>query len=91
MGKRSERSSGLLIGEDVLQTLKLIKIGTSIGAVISKEMLNRLKVKKGDSLYAIETPEGYLFTRYDPAIEEQIKAGCDFMKTYRETFKALAK
>lgn len=51
----------------------------------------RLKVEKGDSLYAIETPEGYLLTPYDPAIEEQLKAGRDFMKEYRETFKALAK
>ena len=74
-----------------MQTLKLTKIGTSTGAVIPKEMLNRLKVEKGDSLYAIETPEGYLLTPYDPTIEEQLKTGRDFMKEYRETFKALAK
>ena len=74
-----------------MQTLKLTKIGTSIGAVIPKEMLNRLKVEKGDTLYAIETPEGYLLTPYDPAIEEQLQVGRDFMKKYRETFKALAK
>jgi putative addiction module antidote len=74
-----------------MQRLKLTKLGTSTGAVIPKEMLNRLKVKKGDSLFAIETPEGYLLTPYDPAIENQLKAGRDFMKEYRETFKALAK
>ncbi len=74
-----------------MQTLKLTKFGTSTGAVIPKEMLNRLKVGKGDSLYAIDTPEGYLLTPYDPAIEEQLLAGRDFMKEYRETFKILAK
>jgi putative addiction module antidote len=74
-----------------MQTLKLTKIGTSTGAVIPKEMLVRLKVKKGDVLYAIETPEGYLLTPYDPAIEEQLEAGREFMKEYRDTFKALAK
>lgn len=74
-----------------MQTLKLTKIGTSTGMVIPKEMLHRLKVEKGDSLFAIETPEGYLLTPYDPTIEEQLKAGRDFMKAYRETFKALAK
>jgi putative addiction module antidote len=74
-----------------MQRLKLTKLGTSTGAVIPKEMLNRLKVKKGDTLFAIETPEGYLLTPYDPAIEEQMRAGRDFMKEYRETFKALAK
>jgi hypothetical protein len=54
-------------------------------------MLARLKVGKGDTLYAIETAEGYLLTPYDPTIEEQLKAGKRFMKDYRETFKALAK
>jgi len=74
-----------------MQTLKLTKIGTSTGAVIPKEMLARLKVEKGDMLYAIETPEGYLLTPYDPAIEEQLEVGREFMKEYRDTFKALAK
>jgi putative addiction module antidote len=74
-----------------MQTLKLTKIGTSTGAVIPKEMLVPLKVEKGDMLYAIETPEGYLLTPYDPAIEEQLEAGREFMKEYRDTFKALAK
>jgi putative addiction module antidote len=74
-----------------MQTLKLTRIGTSVGAVIPKEMLTRLKVERGDSLFAIETPEGYLLTPYDPAIEEQLRAGRDFMKEYRETFKVLAK
>ncbi|MGH9608219.1 MAG: AbrB/MazE/SpoVT family DNA-binding domain-containing protein [Bryobacteraceae bacterium] len=74
-----------------MQTLKLTKMGTSTGMVIPKEMLHRLKVEKGDSLFAIETPEGYLLTPYDPTIEEQLKAGRDFMKANRETFKALAK
>ena len=58
--------------------------------VIPKEMLGRLKVGKGDSLFAIETAEGYLLTPYDPAVAEEIKAGRQFMKEYRETFKALA-
>ena len=54
-------------------------------------MLVRLKVGKGDTLYAIETDEGYLLTPYDPAIDDQLKAGRQFMKQYRDTFKALAK
>jgi len=74
-----------------MQTLKLTKIGTSTGTVIPKEMLTRMKVEKGDCLYAIETPEGYLLTPYDPSIQEQLDAGLEFMKEYKETFKALAK
>ena len=74
-----------------MTSLKLTKIGTSTGTIIPKEMLVRMKVEKGDTLFAIETKEGYLITPYDPAIAEQLDAGREFMKDYRETFKALAK
>ena len=74
-----------------MQILKLTEIGSSTGAVLPTEMLNRLKVEKGDRLFATETQEGYLLTPYDPAIEKQLNAGREFMKEYRETFKALAK
>lgn len=74
-----------------MPTLKLTTIGTSTGLVIPKEMLSRLKVEKGDSLFAVETPDGYLLTPYDPAIEEQLEAGRRFMKEYRDTFRELAK
>ena len=72
-------------------TLKLTAIGTSTGVVIPKEMLSRMKVERGDILHVIETPEGYLLTPYDPTVAEQVEAGREFMKNYRDTFKALAK
>jgi len=72
-------------------TLKLTAVGTSTGVVIPKEMLNRMKVERGDALHVIETPEGYLLTPYDPKIAAQVEAGREFMKEYRDTFKALAK
>ena len=74
----------------MVASLKLTSIGTSTGAIIPKEMLARMKVEKGDSLYAIETADGYLITPYDPSIEDQLAAGRQFMKEYRDTFKALA-
>jgi putative addiction module antidote len=72
-------------------TLKLTAIGTSTGVVIPKEMLNRMKVERGDALHVIETPEGYLLTPFDPKVAEQLEAGRAFMKENRDTFKALAK
>jgi len=74
-----------------MRVLKIIAIGTSSGVVIPKQMLSRLKVKKGDTLYAVETAEGYLLTPYDPAIEEQLRVGQEFTKEYRDTSKNLAK
>ena len=74
-----------------MATLKLTAVGTSVGVLIPKEMLKRLKVSRGDTLFAIETPTGYLLTPYDPEIEEELEIGRRFMQKYRETFKALAK
>ena len=74
-----------------MAALKLTAVGTSTGVVIPKEMLNRLKVSRGDKLHVVETPDGYLLTPYDPAIAAQVEAGRELMKEYRETFKVLAK
>jgi putative addiction module antidote len=73
-----------------MATLKLTAVGTSTGVVIPKEMLNRMKVTRGDALHVVETPDGYLITPYDPAISAQVETGRAFMKKYRDTFKALA-
>jgi putative addiction module antidote len=71
--------------------LKLRPVGTSTGVLLPKEMLLRLKVKRDDMLFAIETPEGYLLTPYDPEVERQLTKGREFMAKYRDTFRALAK
>lgn len=71
--------------------LKLTAVGTSTGVVIPKEMLKRLKVGRGDVLFAVETPSGYLLTPYDPAVEDQIKLSREIMMEYRDTLRALAK
>jgi putative addiction module antidote len=73
-----------------MHTLKLTTVGSSTGVVIPKEMLQSLKLKKGDYIYAVETPEGYILTPYNREVEAQIEKGRAFMKQYRETFKALA-
>jgi len=71
--------------------LKLRAVGTSTGVLLPKEMLVRMKVKKNDTLFAVETQEGYLLTPYDPEIERQLSKGRGFMAKYRDTFRALAK
>jgi putative addiction module antidote len=74
-----------------MAVLKLTTVGSSTGVVIPKEMLERLNVSSGDTLFAVETPSGYLITPYDPDVEEELRLGREFMRKYRETFKALAK
>ena len=74
-----------------MHALKLTQIGNSVGVILPKEVLARLKLEKGDTVYVTETPDGFAFTPYDPAFEEQLTLGREFMREYRDTFRALAK
>ncbi|MFZ1501070.1 MAG: AbrB/MazE/SpoVT family DNA-binding domain-containing protein [Giesbergeria sp.] len=74
-----------------MHMLKLTQIGNSIGVILPKEALARLKLSKGESVFLTETPDGYVLTPYDPALEEEIQAGREFMRDYRDTFHQLAK
>ena len=69
--------------------LKLRAVGTSTGLILPKETLRRLKVERGDTLFAVETPYGYLLTPYDPELEHQLKLGREVMAEHRDTLRAL--
>jgi putative addiction module antidote len=72
--------------------LKLTQIGNSVGVILPKEMLSYLKVEKGDTLFVTEAANGgYTLTPYDPALDEQLKLGREFMREFRDTFHQLAK
>jgi putative addiction module antidote len=71
--------------------LKMISIGNSVGAVFPKELLARLRVDQGGTLFVTEASDGFRITPYDPEIEKQVEAGREFMSEYRDTLRALAK
>lgn len=74
-----------------MSALKLTAIGTSTGLVIPKELLTRLRVAKGDTLFAVETPHGLLLSPLNPDVAAQVELGREVMKQYRETMTRLAK
>ena len=74
-----------------MHSLKLTQIGNSVGVILPKEVLSRLKLEKGDTVFVTETPDGLTLTPYDPVIEEQLTLGRELMREYRDTFHALAK
>lgn len=74
-----------------MQSLKLVQVGNSVGVILPKELLSRLKVEKGDTLYVTETPDGVALTPLDPSFEDQLALGREFMREFRDTFHALAK
>lgn len=74
----------------VMANLKVTTIGNSIGVVLSKEVLAKLRVAKGDMLYAIETPNGIELSPYNPEFAEQMDAAETIMREDRDALKKLA-
>ena len=42
-----------------MHTLKLTQIGNSVGVILPKEVLSRLRLEKGQTVFLTETPEGF--------------------------------
>jgi len=71
--------------------LKLTAIGNSAGVVLPKEVLARLKLDKGDTVYLTEAPDGYRLTPYNPEFEQQMDTARKIMKRRRAVLRELAK
>lgn len=74
-----------------MHTLKLTQIGNSVGVILPKEVLGKLKLEKGDSIFITETPDGYAITPHDPSFETQMQAAEEIMKRRRNVLRELAK
>jgi putative addiction module antidote len=74
-----------------LPKLKITTVGASAGVILNKEVMAKLKVKKGDFLYLTETPDGYRVTPYDPEFKRQMKLAEEIMHDDRDMLKALSK
>lgn len=70
--------------------VKIMAIGNSAGIILPKEVLSRLKVAKGDSLYLLDTPEGISLTPYDPEFAETMEVARQIMKENRDVLRRLA-
>jgi putative addiction module antidote len=70
---------------------KVAQIGNSLCLMLPKEAANKLKVVKGDEMFAIETEDGYRISPYDPAFERQMEAARKIMKKRRNVLRELAK
>jgi len=71
--------------------LKVTTIGSSAGVVLPKEVLARLKIEKGDTLFLTDAPDGYRITPYDPDFERQMGLARRVMRERRNVLKELAK
>ena len=71
--------------------VKITQVGNSMGILLPKEALNKMKAEKGDTLYLVDGPDGYTLTPYSQNFEEQIGVAEKVMKKYRNALRELAK
>ena len=76
--------------EKVANTAKVLTIGSSVGIVLSKEVLAHLNVQKGDTLYITKTPDGVKLTPYDAAFAHKVEVLEQVMRENRDVLKKLA-
>ena len=70
--------------------LKITAIGNSAGVILPKELLARLRLGKGDELYALETPDGIKLTTFDPTLAAQMEVAEQVMRERRTLLHKLA-
>src|SRR6202050_4341338 len=72
--------------------LKVRKFGNSLGVVLPKEVISRLRTADGEALFLIEAPDGgYQLTPYDPSFEKRMAKAEDIMHRHRTTLQDLSK
>lgn len=70
--------------------IKITTVGNSTGIVLPKELLTRLRIGKGDSLYATELPDGIKLSPFDPELAGQMEVAEKIMRKRRTLLRKLA-
>jgi putative addiction module antidote len=73
------------------RTLKVRRIGNSLGVVLPKEVLAQLNVGEGAELTVTDTPDGVALRAYDAELARQLEIGRKLMHRYRNALRELAK
>ena len=73
-----------------MTTVKVTTVGNSAGIVLPRDVLDRLRVGKGDVLCVLETPNGVELTAYNPEVAAQMEAAERVMREDRDVLRKLA-
>jgi putative addiction module antidote len=74
-----------------MSAVKISPIGNSAGIRLSRDMLRHLRADVGDTLYLVETADGYRLTPHDPAFADQMEVARRLMRSRRAALHELAK
>jgi len=70
--------------------LKVTGIGNSTGVILPKELLEKLRVSRGDELMVHETPDGILLSPFDAEFARQMDVAEKIMRKRRNVLRKLA-
>jgi len=73
-----------------IKTVKITAIGNSAGIILPKEVLEKLRVTKGDTLTISETPDGIQLNPYDEDFATAMQLAEDIMREDRDVLRKLA-
>ena len=71
-------------------TVKITAIGNSAGIILPKELLEKLRVSKGDILTVTETPDGINLNPFDEDFATAMSLAEDIMHEDRDVLRKLA-
>ncbi|MFW6082077.1 MAG: AbrB/MazE/SpoVT family DNA-binding domain-containing protein [Desulfosalsimonas sp.] len=74
-----------------MHAIKLRKIGNSVGLVLPREILAKLKVREGETIYLTDTSDGFRITPYNEEFEVQMDAAEKIMNEDRDILRELSK
>ena len=74
-----------------MHALKLTQIGNAVGVILPRELLVKLGIAKGDTIYAVDQPDGVRLTVADPGFAGQMDVARRVMKERRAALRELAK
>ena len=70
--------------------LKVRKFGNSLGVVLPRDVIDRLRSREGEAMYLTEAAdESYLLSPYDPDFGAKMAKADDLVRRYRTALRAL--
>ncbi len=74
-----------------MYTLKVCRIGNSLGTTLPEEILQKLRVDEGDTIFVTETADGVYLTTSNPDFDKAMEAYNKVSTKYRNALEELAK
>lgn len=73
-----------------MPTVKITTVGNSLGIVLPREVLQRLRVDKGSLLHLVETLDGVELLPYEPSFAAEVEALEQAARADRDVLRGLS-